>query len=382
MPIDRSDSPSPTPVTGAAVAGAPAAGLRALVTGYGGFAGGHLADELLRETDWQLWGTLRGPDEVEDRSQLPDPDARIPSLESPIAPAAEFDRLADSVVGTDMRRTGSVRTLHLDLRDPEALRRAIDHIEPDIVFHLAGQASVSASWRDPWATFEANLRMQINLQTALAGSGARLLAVTSNEIFGAPDPEYLPTNEEAPLAPMNPYAASKAAQDLAAAQAGRSGDLAVIRLRPFNHIGPGQDAGFVLPAFAKQIAEIESGLRPARLEVGNLAAERDFSDVRDIVRGYRLAAEKGQAGEAYNLGSGVARSIQSLVDLLLDRADRDIEVIRDPERMRPNDIPRSCCDASKALDAFGWATRIDFESSVESVLDEWRVRLRAATTLT
>ena len=320
--------------------------MRALITGYGGFAGGHLADELLAATDWEVWGTRR-----------PDPVA---------ADGAGPER--------EPRGSGSVQVLAVDLRQAEATRRAVERVAPDRVFHLAGQAFVPAARQDPWGSFEANVRMQINLLEALAGSRARIVVVTSCEVYGAPAPETQPTDETAPLAPVNAYASSKAAQDLVALQYGCSHGLDIRRMRPFNHIGPGQDTRFVLPAFARQLAEIEAGLRPPRLAVGNLAAERDFSDVRDIVRGYRLAAELGQGGEAYNLGSGRPRPVSDIVDALLARSPVAVRVQPDPERMRQSDIPRTWCDAGKARRVLGWETRIPFEQSIDAVLAEWRTR--------
>ncbi|MBW2465460.1 MAG: GDP-mannose 4,6-dehydratase [Deltaproteobacteria bacterium] len=320
--------------------------LRALITGYGGFAGGHLANELLRETDWQVWGTRRRQGEAPPSAQP----------------------------GIEQREGGTVRTLELDLRDPIATRRAIDQVAPDRVFHLAGQAFVPAARRDPWGSFEANVRMQINLLEALAGSRSRILVVTSCEVYGAPETGSDPIDERATLAPINAYATSKAAQDMVAWQYTRSHGLDLVRARPFNHIGPGQDLRFVLPAFARQIARIEAGRQAPRLSVGNLDAQRDFSDVRDIVRAYRLLAERGRSGAVYNLGSGQARPISAIVDALRERATVDIEVETDLDRLRPNEIPAICCDSGRARAELGWTTTINFNQSIDAVLAEWRAR--------
>lgn len=330
-------------------------GRRALITGYGGFAGGHLADALLEDSDWRVFGTV---------------------FAGSIAP--DFPSWPGS-------RRSQVDAASVDLRDPDATHDLIDRVAPDVVFHLAGQAFVPAAWADPWSTFETNVRMQINVLEAVArqagrGRSIRVVAVISNEVYGAVPPAELPIDETRPLAPINPYATSKAAQDLVAAQYARSHGLDVVRVRPFNHIGPGQDDRFVVPAFARQIAEIEAGLRPPELSVGNLDAERDFTDVRDIVRGYRLAAERGLAGEAYNLGSGRPRRIGALVDQLLQLSTVAIAVRLDPARLRPADIPRTACDARKAEHVLGWAPRIALEQSLADVLSSWRawVAARAA----
>jgi len=323
--------------------------VRVLITGYGGFAGGHLADELATNTDWQLWGTVF---------------------------SAETEGVGDGATGA---RPGVV-VVPVDLRDPRSTRALIESVAPQLVFHLAGQAFVPAAWADPWGTFETNVRMQINLLEAMArrapeGRPARVVVISSNEVYGTVPPDQLPIDERRPLAPANPYATSKAAQDLVAVQYGCSHGMDVVRVRPFNHIGPRQNDRFALPAFARQIAEIEAGARPARLDVGNLDAERDFTDVRDVVRGYRLAAALGRAGDVYNLGSGKPRSIRSLVETLLNLSRVAVEIAPDPARARPSEIPRTWCDASKARHELGWRAEIPFEQTVADVLDEWRAKV-------
>lgn len=330
---------------------APSGSPRVLITGYGGFAGGHLADELAAETDWQVIGTV---------------------FADPTLPA-----------GAVHRPDPAVQTIAVDLRDPGATHDLFAQVAPAIVFHLAGQAFVPAAWADPWSTFETNVRMQINVleaaaKQAAAGTPVRVVAVTSMEVYGAVPPDALPVAEDCPLAPINPYATSKAAQDLVAGQYARSHGLDVVRVRPFNHIGPRQDERFVVPAFARQVAEIEAGLRPPELHVGAIDAERDFTDVRDIARGYRLAAQRAQAGAVYNLGSGRPHRIRDIVTLLLDRASVPIAVVTDPARLRPVDIPRTQCDPGKAARELGWVPRVPLEQTVAEVLDEWRARIGAA----
>lgn len=322
--------------------------LRALITGYGGFVGGHLADHLQAETEWRLWGCAR--DERE-RADLPARDLEVRAV---------------------------------DLRDPEATRALLEEARPDLIIHLAGQTFVPEAWRAPWATLEANLRMQLNLLEAVVavfgrGAATRIVAVSSNEVYGAPPAAEQPTDERAPLAPANPYATSKAAQDLLAGQYHRSHGLDVVRVRPFTHIGPRQSDRFVASSFARQIAEIEAGLREPVLRVGNLDAERDFTDVRDIVRGYRLAAERGAAGAVYNLGSGRARSIRELLDALVARARLPLRVETDPDRLRPSDVPRTLCDPGLAGEALGWKARIPFERTLDDILAHWRAAIGQAS---
>lgn len=321
--------------------------MRALITGYGGFAGGHLADHLQAETDWELWGSARDDQE------------RAGILERPIQVRA------------------------VDLRDPEATLALLEEARPDLIFHLAGQTFVPEAWRAPWDTLETNLRMQLNLLesvVALGGRGAptRMVVVSSNEVYGAPPPEAQPTDEDAPLAPANAYASSKTAQDLLAGQYVRSHDLHVVRVRPFTHIGPRQSDRFVASSFARQVAECEAGLREPVLRVGNLEAERDFSDVRDIVRAYRLAAERGTAGAVYNLGSGRARPVRDILDHLVAAARVPLRVETDPTRLRPSDVPRTLCDPRLAAEALGWTCRISLEESLDDLLAHWRSALAAA----
>lgn len=316
--------------------------MRVLITGLGGFAGGHLADHLAAATDWRLWGTVH--------------------------PA-----------GDDQPLRAAAEALPVDLLDAGAVHRVLDQVAPDLVFHLAGQSFVPAAWRDPWATFEANVRMQLNLLTAMIDRGRplRLVAVTSNEVYGAgPAERDGLSDERAPLAPLNPYAVSKCAQDLLAGQYAASHALDVVRVRPFTHIGPRQSDRFVSASFARQVAEVEAGLR-AEIRVGNLDAQRDFTDVRDIVRGYRLAAAHGARGAVYNLGSGVQRSIGELLAALRAEAHVTVPVTVDPDLLRPEDIGRAVCDASLAARALGWRPEVRWEDTLHHILDDWRTRVAA-----
>lgn len=324
--------------------------MRVLITGYGGFVGRHLAAELSAATGWRLWGTTWRADR------------------SPAPPAPGVEAVA------------------VDLRDAAAVESLFAALRPDVVFHLAAQSFVPDAWRDPWGTFETNARMQFNvLESARrqaaseapggpTGGGPRVIVASTNEVYGAAPAGGRGTDESAPLAPRNPYATSKAAQDLMAGQYALQG-LDVVRLRPFTHIGPGQDDRFVAASFARQVAEIEAGVRPGPMKVGDLTARRDFSDVRDIVRGYRLAAERGERGMVYNLGSGRGRAVRAILDRYLEQARARIAVEVDPARLRPSDVPETLCDAERARALLGWAPAISFEATLDDILADWRERI-------
>lgn len=312
--------------------------MRALVTGAGGFVGRHLCDYLLENTDWELFGTV-------------------------------YPQLA----GIDLQRA-HLRLEIVDLRDSDIVQALVRQFQPDYVFHLAAQSSVQASFSGPWHTLENNIRAQFNVLEALhqAGCEARVVVVGSNEEYGAPRPDELPQTENSPLRPTNPYAVSKVTQDFMGLQYYLSFGLPVVRTRPFNHTGPGQSARFVVPAFASQIAAIEAGKRMPVMRVGNLMAARDFSDVRDIVRGYYLAATMGEPGEVYNLASGKPRVVRDLLDILLSHVDLKIQIEKDPDRYRPVDVPVVYGNSDKFRQRTGWAPQIAFEQTLQDVLTYWR----------
>jgi len=315
--------------------------LHALITGAGGFVGGHLCDYLLSETDWDLTGTV-------------------------------FDPSASQ--GTENPR---LRLRPADLRAPSTVTSLLEETRPTIIFHLAAQSSVPTSFSDPWETLENNLRSQLNLLEAVRQSGREVtfLVIGSNEEYGAPRPEELPQTEQSPLRPNNPYAVSKVGQDYMGLQYHLTYDLSVVRVRPFNHTGPGQSTRFVAPAFASQIARIEAGLQEPVMSVGNLAASRDFTDVRDIVRAYHLAVTEGEPGDVYNLASEQPRSIEALLNTLLGFSDVDIRVERDPERYRPADVPIVYGSAAKFRSRTGWVPQISFEETLRDTLAYWRERV-------
>jgi GDP-4-dehydro-6-deoxy-D-mannose reductase len=311
--------------------------VRVLITGITGFAGGHLAQTLLDDGD-EVFGVAR------DKGQ------GLAHLSREITPTI-----------ADLGAAGVVETL-------------LNDIKPEAIFHLAGQAFVPTAWADPWATFNDNIRPQLNiLQTIVKHNlKTRLLIVASNEVYGRVHSDELPVKEDTPMRPSNPYGVSKITQDMLGYQFFLSHQIEVIRARPFNHIGPRQSPFFVSSSFAKQIAEIEYGLVEPVLRVGNLNARRDFTDVKDVARAYILLMRHGQPGEAYNIGTGQAHSIQYLLEVLLSYSQAQITVVPDPNRMRPSDVPLIFADNSKLRAQTGWTPTCKFEDSLRQVLDYWR----------
>lgn len=313
--------------------------MRALITGISGFVGSHLAEHLLQLGNWEVAGTVYGGSE-----------RNIAHL---------LERLA---------------LYEAELSVQETVRGIVEDSRPDVIFHLAAQPVASISRNDPWYTLENNIRLQVNVLQVITqvAPQAVTLVIGSSEEYGQIAQADLPLTENAPLRPTTPYGVSKIAQDFLGLQYHLSHGVRAIRMRPFNHIGPRQRRGFVAPDFASQIAEIEAGLRPAVMDVGQLDVARDFSDVRDIVRGYVLAAVHGEPGEVYNIGACEAHTVRELLDLLLAHASVPIEVRQDPNKLRPVDTPALYGDCSKLRAQTGWEPQFSFEQTVKDVLDYWR----------
>jgi GDP-4-dehydro-6-deoxy-D-mannose reductase len=311
--------------------------VRALITGITGFAGGHLAQILLDRGD-EVFGVAR------------DEGTGLAHLTQEIIPVIA------------------------DLQDAQVVQRLLTDIRPEAIYHLAGQAFVPTSWDDPWATMENNIRPQLNILQAMVkqGSKARLLIVASNQVYGHVNQDQLPVQEETPLRPDNPYGVSKVTQDVLGLQYFLSHGVDVLRVRAFNHIGPRQSPVFVAASFSRQIAQIEAGLKEPVIQVGNLDAERDFTDVVDVMRAYALLVEYGDPGEAYNVGTGRAYSIKYLLDVLLSFSQTKIDVEQEPSRIRPSDVSIIYADNSKLRAKTGWEPSVDFEDSLHRVLDYWR----------
>lgn len=310
--------------------------MRALITGVGGFVGPYLVRHLRETTGWALFGLCR-----------------------------------HQVAATDYQG------VTVDLLDRDAVHAVIREFAPTHVFHLAAQSDVSISYTRAAETLTNNLVGQVHLLDACRelATPPRVLVVGSAEEYGLAQPEEMPLTEAQPFRPASPYAVSKVAQDLLGWQYFVSYGLPIVRVRPFNHTGPGQSDRFVVAAFARQVAEVEAGRRPPVLSVGNLEARRDFLDVRDVVAAYHLALTRGTPGAVYNVGSGQAVAIGDVLALLLRLARCEIEVRADPARLRPADAPLLVADTRALREATEWQPAIPFERSVRETLDWWRARV-------
>jgi GDP-4-dehydro-6-deoxy-D-mannose reductase len=317
--------------------------MRALITGINGFVGGHLAEHLLSLGRYEVWGLTRAP-------------GRLPPF-----------------------LHGRVCEVHADLSDPEATMAAVVAAQPGVIFHLAGQPFVPESFRDPAGTLATNTLGALHLFLTLIEyrMRARVVVIGTNEEYGTITEADLPIDESTPLRPANPYGVSKAAQSLLAQQYHQSHGLDVVRVRPFTHIGPRQNERFVTASFARQIARIERGLQAPVVQVGNLSARRDFTDVRDMVRAYALLAEHGEPGAVYNAGSGEAVMVRELLDYLLEASTARVEVRLNPELMRPIDIPLVVCDATRLRERTGWAPQFSLRQTLADILDHWRAEVAA-----
>lgn len=318
--------------------------MRVLITGITGFAGSHLADYILENhPDAEVFGLKRW------RSRM------------------------ENVLHIQNR----VKFFEADLKDIVSLKKCLAQIKPDRIFHLAAQSFVLASWTCPVETFAINAIGQINLFEAILGlslSPKIHIAGTSEE-YGLVYPDEIPMKETNPLRPLSPYAVSKVAQDLMGYQYYKSYGLKIVRTRGFNHTGPRRGEVFVSSNFARQIAEIERKKKEPVIYVGNLEAKRDFTDVRDVVRGYWLCLEKGEEGEVYNVGTGKSYSMKELLDMLLSLSSVEVKIEVDPQRLRPSDVPILLSDCTKVTEKTGWKPKIPFKKTLEDLLNYWRERV-------
>ena len=317
---------------------------RVLITGITGFAGSHLADFLLAEhPEVEIWGTYRWRSRRENIEHI----------------------------------EGRLRLLECELDDANAVRRALETSRPDAIFHLAAQSFVPASWVAPVDTLHSNLAGQANLFESIRELGLDpvIQIACSSEEYGLVLPGETPIKETNPLRPLSPYAVSKVTQDFLAYQYFMSYGIRAVRTRGFNHTGPRRGEVFVTSNFAKQVATIEAGKAHPVIKVGNLDAVRDFTDVRDMVRGYVLATEKGKPGEVYNLASGKAITIRAMLDKLIAMAKVEVKVETDPARLRPSDVEVLIGDYSKFHADTGWEPKIPFDQTLEDLLNFWRQRI-------
>ena len=297
-----------------------------------------------------------------------------------VAALAARERNCDIIVGTiDGHPPGGddrIRSLTLDITDAGQVRSVIEAVRPTHLVHLAAIAAVSSAQRNIRQIWTVNLDGTLNVVFALAEASpdCRFIYCSSAQVYGASFRTGRPLDESAPLDPVNPYGASKAAGDLMIGQMAKQG-LRAVRVRPFNHTGPGQSIDFVVPAFAAQIARIERGEQPPVISVGNLSSRRDFLDIGDVVDAYcRIIARFDDlpAGCVMNLASGHAVSVADILDKLVSMSPTKIKIVQDATRMRPSDTPVMLGDPGLARRLLGWEPKIDFSLTLAAVLDYYR----------
>jgi len=316
---------------------------RSLVTGITGFAGSHMAELLLKEGH-DVFGLVRWRSRNEHIHHL----------------------------------NGRIHLVEGDLLDLKSLQDTMLSVRPDYIFHLAAQSFVPTSWTSPAVTLETNTVGSCNLFEAVRAAqiDPTIQIACSSEAYGLVKENEVPIKETNPLRPLSPYGVSKLAMDYLGYQYHQSYGLKIIRTRGFNHEGPRRGEVFVTSTFAKQIAMIEAGLQEPIIYVGNLTAKRDYTDVRDMVRGYLLAVQKCTPGEVYNICSGKAWVIQDVLDFLLSQSKvKKIKVEQDPKRMRPSDVQILLGDNTKFVKATGWQPEIDFKITLKDTLNYWRKNL-------
>lgn len=263
----------------------------------------------------------------------------------------------------------------IDITDHDALTEAVVSARPEVIYHLAGASDVGGSWSTPHETFLSNALGTLNLlEAARRVRTERVLAVTSADVYGRVTEDELPLPEEQPLRPVSPYAASKVAADALAQQAWLGHRLPVVRVRAFNHLGPGQSDRFLAPSVAARIARNERQ-GTDEVPIGNMTPKRDITDVRDVVRAYRLLVEHGEPGEAYNVCSGRPVAVKEIADILLSMAERPMRLVTDPELQRPVDIPVLVGDNTRLRKATGWEPTIPLDRTLADVLADWRARV-------
>ncbi len=314
-----------------------------LITGATGFTGSSLV-QLYVSQGWEVHGTYRH--DPDDSTWLP-----------------------------------SATVLHqLDLTDAAAADSLVQDLRPSVVHHLAASSSVAASWQDPPGTIDRNGSAQFHLLEAVRrwASEARVVVAGSCDVYGRVAPADNPINEDHPLLPVNPYALSKVVQDLMGFQYFAVYGIRVIRARPFLQLGPRRPARFVAGSFARQIAEIELGLRSPVIEVGNIDLERDFTDVRDVAAALAALADSGTPGEPYNIASGRAYTLRDMVDIMCHAAGVTVEIRSTDALQRADEAPILIGDATKLRERTGWAPNISFNRSAMDTLDYWRERVRRA----
>lgn len=266
----------------------------------------------------------------------------------------------------------------MDFNEPSSIKTVLSEFKPDVIFHLAAQSSVADSWKEPEKTFQINVNGTINLLEIIRKLklNTRILLVGSSEEYGKVTEKDCPIPESHTPHPNNIYAITKHCQNEIGKLYAQNYDMDILMTRSFNHTGPGQSDRFVVSDFCRQAAEISSGKREPVIYVGNLTAKRDFTDVRDISKCYRLLAEKGRKGETYNVGSGKAISIENILKMIIDKSGKEIEVKIDEKKYRPADVPVHYADMEKTEKEIGWKVEREIEETIEEMLEYWKTELR------
>ena len=312
-----------------------------LITGATGFAGSFLAEHLSTQQNLDLFGTY----------------------------------LTDTSIANISGIQDKITLKKVDLSNENEVAQLIGDIQPDEIYHLAALPSPAESFENPAKFIHNNVDVQLHILEALRqhkNTTTKVLIVSSAEIYGKAI--SLPIAEDAELRPMSPYSVSKATQDLLGLQYFLSYGMPIIRVRPFNHIGPRQSPNFVVASFAQQIVQTEKSTAESSIKVGNLVAKRDFTDVRDMVRAYQIVMDHGTVGDVYNIGQGKSYAMQEIVDHLISLAQKEITTEVDPTRLRPSDIPDIVCDTNK-ISSLGWKPEIELEKTLKDTLEYWRAQI-------
>jgi GDP-4-dehydro-6-deoxy-D-mannose reductase len=318
--------------------------MRALITGITGFAGSYLAEHLLEQPGVELYGWKRWN-----------------------SPTSNVDHFLDRIHLSDV-----------DIADPYAVRQGLEETRPDRIFHLAARSYVPMSFRAPHDTIRVNALGTLALLEAVRHSDLDPLihVCSSSEVYGQVPEQELPITEDTPLRPQSPYGVSKVAEDLVAYQYHMSYGLRIVRSRAFTHVGARGRALVAMPAFARQIAEIELGVRKDPvLRVGNLDSTRTFAHARDIAAAYWLLTEHGKPGEVYNIAGRHACTIREMLDAMIALSDVRPRIEVDPDLVRPSDVTRQVADTTKFEQITGWQPQVTFETILAEVLDYWRAQV-------
>ncbi len=306
-----------------------------LIIGAAGFVGNHLIDHILENRpDWQVTAT-KMPQETINKN---------------------------------------VEVIDLNILVPEQISEVLNAVRPDYIFHLAAQSSVALSWKNPQLTIDINIKGAVNLLDAVRNLDykPRLLLVGSGEEYGHVKPDEIPIIEDNNTRPGNIYAVTKVTQNMIGKLYAAGYGMDIMSTRSFNHTGPNQAPMFVVADFCKQVADIEKGIQEPVINVGNLSARRDFTDVRDVVRAYCLLMEKGKSGETYNVGSGHALEIREILNTIISFSKKEISVNVDPNKLRPVDVPIIEADITKIQEDTGWQPQISITQTIRETLDYYR----------